>query len=76
MHVSVSTDFGELAFQAPTLEVARLIASTHGFHVDVEPGAPGHCKLSATRDGATIVCNGTCPEDAAAKLIRGFAYER
>lgn len=77
MDVSVRTDDGWLRFAAPTLEVARLIASAHGFHVDLEPGEPGKCKLTAVHSGgAMVVCNGSCPNDAAAKLIKGFSHER
>ena len=74
MEVSVGTDDGDLNFMAPTIEVARLVASAHGYHVDVEPGAPGHVKLTATsvKSKATIVVNGTTVNDAAGKLVGKF----
>ncbi len=75
MHTAVHTDEGWLSFEVPTLEVARLVASASGFSVDLEPGAPGHCKLTATRGDITIVTNGTTYYDAAEKLIRKLTHE-
>ena len=54
--------------------MARLVASAHGFHVDVEPMEPGRVKLVAKRGEATINCSGTTVSDAAAKLIKGFCH--
>lgn len=70
METAVRTEEGWLTFEAPTLEVARLVASASGFNVDVEPGAPGTCRLTAVRGDITINCNGTTEWDAAAKLIK------
>lgn len=74
METAVRTEEGWLTFEAPTLEVARLVASASGFNVDVEPGAPGAVKLTATRDGVNIVTNGTTVYDAAEKLIRKLTH--
>ena len=74
MQVTVGTEEGDLSFEAPTIEVARLVASAHGFHVDVEPMEPGRVKLVAKRGEATINCSGTTVSDAAAKLIKGFCH--
>ncbi len=74
MHVAVTTEEGVLNFEAPTIEVARLVASAHGFHVDVEPWV-GNVKLTVRRGGATINCSGATVSDAAAKLIKGFVHE-
>jgi hypothetical protein len=69
MEAAVRTDEGWLTFEAPTLEVARLIASASGFDVDLEPGAPGQVALRAHRNGVTITTSGTTEYDAAHKLI-------
>jgi hypothetical protein len=76
METSIRTTEGWLTFEAPTLEVARLVASASGFHVDLEPGEPGHCKLTATGNGVTIVTKGTTTYDAAEKLIRKLSHEQ
>ena len=57
-------------FHAPTIEVARLLAASTGYNCDLEPGAPGAVKLTATRDGVTITVNGKNVNDAAEKLVR------
>lgn len=71
MEVSVRTEKGNLVFDAQTLDVARLVASTRGFHLDIEPMGPGAAKLTAThhRTGAIIRANGTSVWHAAEKLI-------
>ncbi len=74
METAIRTDEGWLSFEAPTLEVARLVASCHGFNVDVEPGAPGACKLTATKGDITINTNGSTVYDAAEKLIKRLAH--
>ncbi len=74
MQVSVVTgEYESISFQAPTLDVARLVASAHGFHVDVEPMEPGRVKLTASslvKDGVTIHCSGSTLNEAAASLIK------
>ncbi len=74
METAVRTEEGWLSFEAPTLEVARLIASASGFNVDVEPGAPGNVRLTASREGTTINCSGTTVYDAAEKLIKRLCH--
>lgn len=74
MQVSVKTEEGVLSFEAQTIEVARLVASAHGFNVDVEPWA-GNVKLVARRGSTTIHCSGATVNEAAAKLIKGFCHE-
>lgn len=74
MEVTVRTEDGDLSFVAPTLEVARLVASAHGFHVDVEPMEPGRVKLTATRSTTTIRTTGSTENEAAAKLIKGLTH--
>jgi hypothetical protein len=78
MEAAIRTEDGWLSFEAPTLEVARLIASASGFNVDLEPGAPGHVKLTATRQGpkgpVTITTNGSTVYEAAEKLIKGLTH--
>ncbi len=74
METAVRTEEGWLSFEAPTLEVARLIASASGFNVDVEPGAPGHVKLTASRGDVTINCSGSTVYDAAEKLIKRLCH--
>ena len=74
MQVTVRTEEGDLSFEAPTIEVARLVASAHGFHVDVEPMEPGRVKLTASRGKATIHCSGPTVNGAAAKLIKGLTH--
>lgn len=63
-----------MSFEVPTLEAARMVASASGFHVDVEPGAPGTVVLTATRGSATIKTKGTTVYDAAEKLIKGLTH--
>lgn len=69
MEVIIKTSDGDLGFIATTIEVARLVASAHGFHVDVEPMEPGRVKVTARRLEATIHCSGSSVNDAASKLI-------
>ena len=76
MRTSVETEDGWLTFEAPTLEIARLVASASGFNVDVEPGAPGHVGLKAERNGVTIKTTGTTVYEAAEKLITRLSHER
>jgi hypothetical protein len=73
METLVRTEDGWLRFDAPTLEVARLLASVYGWDVDCEPGAPGKVQLTAKRGDATIRTNGTTVYDAAEKLIGKLA---
>ena len=79
METAIRTDEGWLSFEAPTLEVARLIASATGFNVDVEPGAPGHVTLTATMNTPkgviTITKRGSTVNDAAAAFIKEFVHE-
>lgn len=75
MQVTVRTTEGDLSFEAPTLEVARLVASAHGFSCECEPMEPGRVKLTARRLAVTINCSGTTVSDAAAKLIKGFVHD-
>lgn len=75
MRVTVETAEGNLNFEAPTLEVARLVASAHGFDVDLEPMEPGRVKLRAHRGKTTINCTGSTENDAAEKLLKGLIHE-
>ena len=61
----------KVTFHSESLDVARLVASTFGYDVDIEPGEPGKNKLTATdrRTGHTVTANGTSPTVAAEKLI-------
>ena len=69
MELTLRQDERSLTFEAPTLEVARLVASACGWEVDVEPLEPGRVSLKAHRNGATIGVTGTTVYDAAEKLI-------
>ncbi len=71
----MGTDEGDLSFMAPTIEIARLVSSACGFCCDIEPGAPGHVALTATRGEITIKTSGTTVYDAAEKLIRRLTHE-
>lgn len=62
---------------ATSLEVARMVATSFGFEdVDVEPGEPGRCKVTATGPNKTVVANGTSAKDACQKLIELLTGER
>ena len=74
MRTAIETEEGWLAFEVPTLEIARMVASASGFNVDCEPGAPGTVNLTATRGTTTIKTKGTTVYDAAEKLIRGLTH--
>lgn len=71
MEVGVRTSRGLLSFDAEVLDVARLVASARGFHLDIEPMEPGRAKLTAThhRTGAIIRTNGNSAHAAAENLI-------
>ena len=69
MEAAVKTTEGWLKFEVSTLEIARLVASARGFMCDLEPGAPGAVKLTATDGESTIITNGSTVYDAAEKLI-------
>ncbi len=57
------------------MDVARLVASAHGFNVDLEPGAPGYVKLTADHpNGAVLHYSGATVNEAAAKLIKGLSH--
>ncbi len=75
MVVDVHTDEGKLSFEAPTLEVARLVANSLGYNVDLEPMEPGKCRLTAQKGSITIRINGTTVYDAAGKLIKKLELE-
>ena len=75
MVTAIQTEDGWLTFDAPTLEVARLVASASGFNVDVEPGAPGTVRLTAQNGKATIITNGSNVYEAAEKLIKRLSHE-
>lgn len=75
METAIRTEDGWISFDAPTLEVARLIASASGFNVDVEPGEPGKVKLTAQRGNITITTNGSTVYDAAEKLLRELLHD-
>ena len=70
MVTAIQTEEGWLSFEAPTLEVARLVASASGFNVDVEPGAPGRVDLTAQCGQVTIKTSGNTVYEAAEKLIK------
>lgn len=71
MEVVVRRESGLLSMDAEVLDVARLVASVRGFHLDIEPMGPGAAKLVAThgRTGAVIRANGASVNAAAEKLI-------
>ena len=70
MAVTVTTCEGDLSFEAPTIEVARLVAAAHGFHCDVEPiGSKPGVNITATNGNATFTTTGATPSEAAGKLI-------
>lgn len=77
MEVGVRTKDGVLNVNAGVLDVARLVASAHGFHLDIEPMAPGAAKLTATHGttGAIVRANGSSVEAAAEKLIGLLTHE-
>lgn len=52
------------------LDALRLAASSLGWDLDLEPGAPGRVSCTATRMAAKIVVTGSNNEEAAEKLIR------
>ncbi len=70
MEVIVRTTAGLLSLDADVLDVARLVASVRGFHLDIEPQAHG-AKLTAThhRTGAIVRANGGSAKLAAENLI-------
>ena len=74
MRITVDTDDGYMSFEAPTLEVARLVASAHGYDVDLEPMEPGRVKLTAThrKKGTTIAYSGKGENEVAHKMLEGF----
>lgn len=71
LEVIVHTKHRSISVEADILDVARLVASARGFHLDIEPMEPGRAKLTAThgRTGAAIHANGTSVVTAAEKLI-------
>ncbi len=72
MEVVVQLKQKRISFESETLDVARLVASTFGWAVDLEPtGQGGAAKLTATngRTGAIVRTNGSSVVDAAEKLI-------
>ena len=74
MQVSVRTEEGYLSIESSALEVARMVASSRGFHLDCEPGEVGRVRLTAAHpNGTTKVLNGTTADDVAAKLMKWFA---
>lgn len=74
LRVTVETDEGELRFDAPTIEVARLVATAHGFDCDLEPVGPGHVKLTAKRGKTTLNFKGTTENDVAHKMLKGLIH--
>ena len=69
MEVAIRVKNGVTVVNAPELEVARLVATSRGYHVDVEPMEPGKYRLTASKGGATIRLNGASLEDVSLKLI-------
>lgn len=74
MRVTVETDEGDLSFEAPTIEVARLVATAHGFDCDLEPMGPGVVKLTAKRGKTTLNFRGTTENDVADKMLKGLIH--
>lgn len=71
MQVVVTTEEGDVSFDAPTIEVARLVASAYGFHVDVEPiGSRAGVIITATNGTATFKATGDTPSEAAGTLLK------
>ncbi len=61
---------------APSLDVARLVAGCCGFFdVDMEPMGPGRVSVTAYGDKRTLTTNGTTVYDASEKLIQLLAEE-
>ncbi len=78
MEVVVQLKERQVSFESETLDVARLVASTFGWLVDLEPTGHGNAaKLTAThgRSGAIIRANGSSVVAAAEKLI-GLLVEK
>jgi len=74
VRVTVELDKGRMSCEAPTLEVARLVASAHGYDVDLEPMEPGRVKLTAVhrKKGTTISFSGSGENEVAFKMLEGF----
>ena len=69
------SDRDVIRLNCDVLEVSRMLASTLGFDLDIEPGAPGHAKLTARhqKTNVEIIANGTSVRDAAKNLINLLA---
>lgn len=62
--------------EAPSLEVARLVAACRGFYdVDVEPMGPGRVSVTAYADKRTLTFHGTTIYDACENMIAALAEE-
>ncbi len=59
-----------LAFKAPTLEVARMVAGAAGYtDVDIEPMEPGRVKVTAVKGDKVLRIIGETVQDVCGKLI-------
>ncbi len=65
---------GQLTFNAYAVNVARLIGTTAGYDIDVEPMAPGTVKVTATdKNGHSLRASGSTEEAACLKIINKLA---
>lgn len=72
MNVLVKTTSGFMSLNSTPLSAARLVGEAFGYvDIDVEPGAPGSCKLQAKHRTAAVGVNvsGSSVEDVCEKFI-------
>ncbi len=65
---------GQLTFNAYAVNVARLIGTTAGYDIDLEPMAPGTVRVTATsQSGQTLRATGHDAEAACLNIINKLA---
>lgn len=67
---------GKLKLNVLPVNVARMIAATAGYSVDLEPMEPGRVKVTATKDGAgPLHGTGKNVDDACLDIINKIVKE-
>ena len=69
MFCSIETGHGKVDVNADVLDVVRMVASTAGYMVDIEPMEPGKFRITATREAGSIRVHGPTLYEAADELI-------
>ena len=76
MEVIFRAKRGVVSVDAPCISVARLVAESFGYCIDVEPMEPGKYRLIAVKGAIIVRLNGASLEEVSTKFIETIVGEK